>query len=651
MKTKRNTTAILAAIATAMLIQGSAVAYVTNVYEFEGQTTNLSIQPCSNDLAQTDSISNYFEGGDFYLAAWPSCRMYMLFNASNSYHGYGPGAVGGGENMYDAGVLFQDYTVCTVRTDFASAKTVTQIVIYAGHGCAGQGSSRSWINCDIEFSADGSSFTFFKNMKTGKIGDFISSYGDGFSNVMARLCDTEGTYLANNVMSVRYIFYPVGWDGEFRPPATAAESTVCREIDVYGEDFITPAPPVAMFSASPTNGTAPFTVSFTDESTNSPMYWHWQFGDSETSTDRNPLHEYNSTGVFTVTLICTNSLGSSTNTKPDYITATLPPLPTAGFCPNIFNGACPLDVAFTDESVYADSHFYDFDDGTGTTFRDPRHRFNTTGEFTVLQIVNNLAGSDTNQATITVTGAPPEIVCAYEFNTDTGALMYQPTDADMLQGAFCSTGYFAFGGYHYLQAGQPFDRLRDSSGPGNYGVGSGIDPNGGQGQQLLSDLNTPFTETDPSAVCVFKFTDWMAISNISVYGGWHSNRQWLHFYVGISSDGGDTYTDIYHAATGVPSTNMPPATPVVDTGSTPLYLAANVARADGMPLGYGNALRLTFYGVGNPSIGWFFVDATDGLPPDATYGSCCREIDVFGAVPEPACVLVAVLGAALLRRR
>ncbi|MCK5852564.1 hypothetical protein KAH27_05990, partial [bacterium] len=78
----------------ALFITGAAFGYVTNVYELESLTPNLSIQPVATDLAQTHG-SNYFESGGFYLAAWGGCTMDMLFNAtdnpSDGYNGYGTG--------------------------------------------------------------------------------------------------------------------------------------------------------------------------------------------------------------------------------------------------------------------------------------------------------------------------------------------------------------------------------------------------------------------------------------------------------------------------------------------------------------------------------------------------------------------------------
>ncbi|HRG09459.1 MAG TPA: M43 family zinc metalloprotease [Cyclobacteriaceae bacterium] len=54
-------------------------------------------------------------------------------------------------------------------------------------------------------------------------------------------------------------------------------------------------------------------VSFTDLSTNFPTSWSWTFagGDPATSTQRNPVVRYNSPGTYAVTLVATNTLGSS----------------------------------------------------------------------------------------------------------------------------------------------------------------------------------------------------------------------------------------------------------------------------------------------------------------------------------------------------
>lgn len=78
--------------------------------------------------------------------------------------------------------------------------------------------------------------------------------------------------------------------------------------------------PVAAFSASPTSGSAPLKVQFTDKSKNSPTSWKWSFGDGTYSTAKNPVHKYSKAGKYTVSLTVKNSKGSNKITKYGYIT-------------------------------------------------------------------------------------------------------------------------------------------------------------------------------------------------------------------------------------------------------------------------------------------------------------------------------------------
>jgi len=82
------------------------------------------------------------------------------------------------------------------------------------------------------------------------------------------------------------------------------------------------APPSAAFGSSTVTGGLPLTVNFTDQSTNNPTSWLWQFGDGSTSNQRNPSHTYTQLGNFTVQLQVTNAYGTDTELKIDFITVT-----------------------------------------------------------------------------------------------------------------------------------------------------------------------------------------------------------------------------------------------------------------------------------------------------------------------------------------
>ena len=87
------------------------------------------------------------------------------------------------------------------------------------------------------------------------------------------------------------------------------------------------ASPVAFFSASPTNGAVPLTVTFTDNSTGTITNRSWSFGDGATSnlTLTTVAHTYSVAGTYTVRLIVSGPQGNNTNTQVNLIVAVNPP--------------------------------------------------------------------------------------------------------------------------------------------------------------------------------------------------------------------------------------------------------------------------------------------------------------------------------------
>jgi PKD repeat protein/endonuclease/exonuclease/phosphatase family metal-dependent hydrolase len=87
------------------------------------------------------------------------------------------------------------------------------------------------------------------------------------------------------------------------------------------------SPPTASFTASPTNGTAPLLVTFTDTSTGTaPLSLSWNLGDSFTTNTAGGAsfgHTY-AAGNYTVTLTASNSAGTSTLVSNHLIAAITP---------------------------------------------------------------------------------------------------------------------------------------------------------------------------------------------------------------------------------------------------------------------------------------------------------------------------------------
>jgi PKD repeat protein len=85
-------------------------------------------------------------------------------------------------------------------------------------------------------------------------------------------------------------------------------------------------PPVAGFSARPRSGRVPLDVQFTDTSLGSPTGWAWDFDDDSIpdSGEQNLVFSYGEVGRYAVNLTVTNSGGSNTLIREDYVTVLLP---------------------------------------------------------------------------------------------------------------------------------------------------------------------------------------------------------------------------------------------------------------------------------------------------------------------------------------
>jgi len=84
-----------------------------------------------------------------------------------------------------------------------------------------------------------------------------------------------------------------------------------------------PPPPIANFSGSPTSGSIPLTVSFTNLSTAASTY-AWDFGDGNHSSGMNPSNTYSNAGIYSVTLSAIGLGGTNVITLTNYILATNP---------------------------------------------------------------------------------------------------------------------------------------------------------------------------------------------------------------------------------------------------------------------------------------------------------------------------------------
>ena len=140
-------------------------------------------------------------------------------------------------------------------------------------------------------------------------------------------------------------------------------------------------------------------VDFTDQSSDNSTQWRWDFGDGNTSNERNPSHTYGRGGNFTVTLTASNDVGSASTSRQVGIQSR----PEAGFD----FGVSGRRVDFTDQSSNGPTQWrWDFGDGNTSNERNPSHTYGRAGNFRVTLTASNDVGSTSTSRDVGVRARP-----------------------------------------------------------------------------------------------------------------------------------------------------------------------------------------------------------------------------------------------------
>jgi len=185
------------------------------------------------------------------------------------------------------------------------------------------------------------------------------------------------------------------------------------EVEDYSVNIILGAdPPVAEFEADNLTPGIGETVNFTDQSSNDPTSWAWTFTPSTvtyvggtSASSQDPQVQFGAAGNYTVELIATNSGGSDTETKSDYIAVIFPPI--ADFDANNLSPGIGETVNFTDISTNNPTSWawtftpstVTYIGGTNSGSQNPQVEFDAAGYYTVELIATNVSDSDTETKT------------------------------------------------------------------------------------------------------------------------------------------------------------------------------------------------------------------------------------------------------------
>jgi uncharacterized protein (TIGR02145 family) len=155
--------------------------------------------------------------------------------------------------------------------------------------------------------------------------------------------------------------------------------------------------PIAKFYAESTTVEYGELVIFREFSENNPTAWDWDFGDGETSNEKNPNHLYEEAGTYTVSFIASNENGESTEIKEDYIEVKSGELPKVDFSSDyaITDIRTPINFHITKENESV-TYLWDFGDEDTSTEEDPSHVYLSVGFHTVSLTITNQFGDKTN---------------------------------------------------------------------------------------------------------------------------------------------------------------------------------------------------------------------------------------------------------------
>jgi PKD repeat protein len=262
---------------------------------------------------------------------------------------------------------------------------------------------------------------FYASNTTAVTGSTVYFYSTSTNNPTSWKWTFTGGTPSTSTSSNPYVVYNT--PGKYDVKLVVANTGGSDSIVKTGYITITlPPKPVANFSSNTRITSIGSSVSFYDYSSNNPTSRKWTFtgGTPAVSTSNYPSVVYNTTGVYDVKLVVTNSGGADSIVKKGYITVTGSQKPISNFYANSTTISTGSSVSFNDNSANNPTTWkWVFTGGvpSSSTYSNPYVTYNTPGTYDVKMVVSNANGADSIVKTGYITVTLPTKPVA-NFNTN-----------------------------------------------------------------------------------------------------------------------------------------------------------------------------------------------------------------------------------------
>jgi M6 family metalloprotease-like protein len=232
-----------------------------------------------------------------------------------------------------------------------------------------------WIwHVDATLTPDGTGFAYDNSYTDHKLIRLMEADGMEHIEAGSGYFDVNDFYLPGQVFSANTVPDSDRYSGERTYVKVYVMEQLSDSMRVY---FNAPHAPVASFTSDKGHkmAIAPFTVNFTDTSTNNPVSWFWNWGDGSTDniTVQNPLHTFTRGGKFSINLTAINPYGS--NTSPNMVITVHTRPYNLQIIPDIPHGTAhvPHKIVFTGSADVYDGtlHYNWLIDGAETSNSNP----------------------------------------------------------------------------------------------------------------------------------------------------------------------------------------------------------------------------------------------------------------------------------------